>query len=485
MFVVVQHPFADLRPFSVGARSRLVERPTWPLARPMIDFVRSSGSVRARPRGGVDEWDGEEVFCDASMALRFPDSMAHVQRGPAVLAAGCRYSFRRFYSQGTTARIETGLRLAASVAQTAPLPAAWLEALFAWLSLDVAVGPRGRRAPPVRLIDAGAPLAAHYLRASTQRYKLPLPPLPPVAGWLFQACTPSIVIETDEGDPVALPRHTSPVTVPAAVGRLHHAWMQIGARRVSAWFVQRSGSDDPALRRLRIHLLRLHAEREALGALLAAVMQRKLDITQDVVLSDAIQQHLNGAIRAIERPARFGVEQTEMIDVARGAFETLFPGETTTLATMRLQIGAKVEVFMARARTQAATINNHHYHGEYMSTTITLGAVTVSGDFNIVTAKSIENSFNKATGAANPALGEALKALSQQVADLVKQLPPDKSEAAARDLEALTTEATSKAPRQKWYQLSGEGLVDAGKAVASMAGPIATAVGTVLGLLTL
>ena len=70
-----------------------------------------------------------------------------------------------------------------------------------------------------------------------------------------------------------------------------------------------------------------------------------------------------------------------------------------------------------------------------------------------------------------------------QVAELVKQLPPDMKESAARDLETLTAEATTKAPRKAWYELSAQGLVDAAQSVAAMAGPIVTVVGTVLGLL--
>ena len=485
MFVVLQHPFADLRAFDADACGR-IRNPPWPLAQVGVNFVRSSGSIQPRLGGGVDEWEGEDLYCDASSALRFPDRMALLRRGPAALPTRCGYSFRRFYSQGMTARIEVGLRLSAEEPPPADAIEAgrlWREALFSWLSLEVRVGPRANRAPAARLIDTGPALATHYLRASTYRHKLPLPPDPPVPQWWFQAGIPSLIVEAAFGQPLALPPHTRPVAIPAELGTLQHAWLQIGARRVSAWFLNSTGHDGAALRRLRIHLLRLHAERETLRAVLTAVAQKKLDIAASVALSDAVQAYLNEAIRAIERPARFGVAQTEMIDVARAAFGNLFAGDTSSLASMRRQIGEKVEGFMRRASNKAATVNEYHYHGEYMNTSITLGNVTVSGDFNLVTAKSIENSFNKAATAPDPALGTALKALSTQVAELVKQLPPDKKEAAARDLETLTTEATSKAPRKAWYELSAEGLKDAAKAVAGMAGPIATAVGAVLGLL--
>ena len=485
MFVVLQHPFADLRSFDQPDECHRVRNPPWPLGTEGVNFVRSSGSIQPRRGGGVAEWEGEDRYADASSALRFPDDMAHLQLGPEALAARCGYSFRRFYSQGMTARVEIGLRLSSEAGVSTDADKLWRDALFAWLSLEVAVGPRGNRAAPARLIDTGGALAKHFLRASTYRHKLPLRPDPPVPQWWFQAGIPSLIVETLQGEPLALPPHTRPVGIAPELGTLQHAWLQIGVRRVSAWFLASTGKDPAALRRLRIHLLRLHAERETLRAVLTAVTQHKLEIEKDAALSDAVQLYLNDAIRAIERPARFGVEQTEMIDVARAAFGDLFAGDTSSLATMRRQVGSKVEAFVRRASAKASTVNEYHYHGEYMSTTITLGNVTVSGDFNLVTAKSIENSFNKAATTTNPALATALKDLSTQVAELVKALPPDKKEAAARDLETLTTEATAKAPRKAWYELSAEGLKDAAKAVAGMAGPIATAVGTVLGLLTL
>ena len=80
-------------------------------------------------------------------------------------------------------------------------------------------------------------------------------------------------------------------------------------------------------------------------------------------------------------------------------------------------------------------------------------------------------------------LKDALKELTTKVAELAKQLPPEKAEQVSKDLAALTTEAVSKEPRKAWYELSASGLLEAAKAVASMTTPIATAVKAVISLL--
>ena len=77
MFLVLQHPFADMRHF-VGTPTGRLSRPAWPLVDTNVDFVRSSGLVRRRRKGGVEEWAGEETYGDASFA-----------RGPASLWGTC------------------------------------------------------------------------------------------------------------------------------------------------------------------------------------------------------------------------------------------------------------------------------------------------------------------------------------------------------------------------------------------------------------
>jgi hypothetical protein len=73
---------------------------------------------------------------------------------------------------------------------------------------------------------------------------------------------------------------------------------------------------------------------------------------------------------------------------------------------------------------------------------------------------------------------------NEAVAEMIKVLSPAQQEQVASDLKILTNEATSEAPRRKWYELSAQGLLEAAKAVGETALPVITAVNTVVGLLT-
>src|SRR5947209_5562703 len=127
MFLMLQHPFADLRHF-VGTPTGRLSRPAWPLVDTNVDFVRSSGLVRRRLKGGVEEWAGEETYGDASFALRFPDRLGDLALGPAGLQGCARFAFRRFHSEGKVARLEVGFRVnldAAEAESAGPMP--WLK----------------------------------------------------------------------------------------------------------------------------------------------------------------------------------------------------------------------------------------------------------------------------------------------------------------------------------------------------------------------
>lgn len=66
---------------------------------------------------------------------------------------------------------------------------------------------------------------------------------------------------------------------------------------------------------------------------------------------------------------------------------------------------------------------------------------------------------------------------------MTKHLPVEKARDAAKDLEALTTEAVSESPRKRWYDLSAEGLLEAAKTVGEMAAPVVTCVKALIPLL--
>ncbi|XOF33918.1 MAG: COR domain-containing protein [Candidatus Electrothrix sp. YB6] len=107
---------------------------------------------------------------------------------------------------------------------------------------------------------------------------------------------------------------------------------------------------------------------------------------------------------------------------------------------------------------------------------------TVHG--NTIAGSTIQNSFNTiAESDAEPALKTELERLCQQVEQMLPELPEEKREEAAQDLDSLVKEATKETPRRKWYELSAEGLIEAAKACAGMAAPVTATIKGILALL--
>lgn len=107
---------------------------------------------------------------------------------------------------------------------------------------------------------------------------------------------------------------------------------------------------------------------------------------------------------------------------------------------------------------------------------------TIHGD--VVAAHSIRNSFNKAASAQVPdELKDLLKQLATAVEKMSATLPKETAQQAARDLDTLVAEATSKAPRKAWWQLSVDGLKKAAENVGAIGKPVIELAGKIAALL--
>lgn len=476
MYLVVQYPFADMRAF-LGEQSSRLARPSWPLPTPGLEFIRSSGRVLLRPKGGLKEWAGEHAYGIASHAIRFPNRLGDVSFGPEGEPVFVQKTLRRFYSDGTVAHLDVGFRFT-DLKSSSP-QSGWLTFLRNAMSIQVRIRTAGSHAKPIRLLEAGASLARHYLIATTDRCATAAK----AADWWFCCGSPAILLEYPGDLWLHAPFHTREVLSSSGGVSVRYAWLQLYGPPCGVWFIATDEvTDRDYLRRLRIHLLRLHAERECLGLVLKHLLREDFELATVPSRLDAIQAYLNSAIRVIDKSEQHGFPKSAILDVAFDAVGLAFEGQEAALDLMRRQVAAKIKGYLRRNHSRANTVN--FIQGDQVNAEIKLGSVTVGGDFNLVTAKNIENSFNKAASAnVRNDLKESLKSLAVEVSKLAKQLPPEAAEAVSKDLEALTTEAIAKKPRKEWYELSAKGLLEAAKTVAEMAGPVTTAVKAVLALL--
>jgi hypothetical protein len=324
LLIISQIPVADARRF-VPSATHMLRAPSWPNARERREFVRGFGEVKPRLRGGLGPWVGEEVFCDARRAMRFPrgEGFWRLSAG-GYPAERFRWAYRRFHSDGYgVSRVEYGLYDRPRVWPGARGLTALAEACMSE-SLEVRGVDRvwQRRS----LLGAGEMLASALLRSSTEI----VAGFDPDVRWLMPGRSLTLIVyECLVGD------HTPGRGVPAlrAYGiDLSYKLVEHGGCYGGVWFLtSATGVDSTIVRDLRIHLLRLHAERECLKHILRAIANGVIEIVRGDPATEDLQRYLNEAFTRIFKPSYRGPARDEILRTAYESDELISSGDRASL----------------------------------------------------------------------------------------------------------------------------------------------------------
>jgi hypothetical protein len=71
MILFLQFTITDTRYFSTF-KDELLKKPQWPSPAPFREFVRSTGTIVERNKGGLASWVGENFVCRIGKAIKFP-----------------------------------------------------------------------------------------------------------------------------------------------------------------------------------------------------------------------------------------------------------------------------------------------------------------------------------------------------------------------------------------------------------------------------
>src|SRR6185437_6161545 len=319
MFVALQFPFVDVRPFIPAETGRLI-LPDWANeVQPDIDFVRSFGPVKRRLRGGIIEWPGEEMYFRALRALRFVDSAPKLPADMTGGVAGTRQSIasRRFLADGAaSARFEIGFAYRTTQQKEVRLRSKDFIALVRFvLSQNVVVHHEDSQ-KSCTLAEASQFLAKHYLRSS-QSLKAP----PPEDWWVAPGDT-LLLLEYDtwDTDVRGFPKHARKVEskiLEEAEVELAHMWVGYKGKQIGVWLLGYANADKSIrdlLRRLRLSLFRLHAERETMARVFRLVGRKKIETKRGTPQTDQLQTYISNAMRILSKQSYEGLPQSSILD---------------------------------------------------------------------------------------------------------------------------------------------------------------------------
>jgi hypothetical protein len=365
MFITLQFPLADSRHFVNSYTGRL-GAPPWPLADPARHFVRSVGPVRSRRPGFTDDWPGEDLPCDAKGAVKFAiPGGAQIETSYRIVQL--KPAFRRYFAGGNSrwagavARIDVGFSVIEKRIQAGNRNEGLSISYFKDIALSCLASPvivPGQTDGYRELVTVGSALARRMLRATTSTIA---PPERTENWWITPGC-PLVLIEANY--------HSS---IPEPLAALDRAWKSslrdtdpiaahyfLTVRRhgvtVPVWTVLHDpDADRAALRNLRIHLWRLHNEREVLKSILALCLEERLTPAKN----DKLRDYLARQSDRLRRSRTEGFIQRDLIDYAyqlddlinktdisklKEIIDTLGPGVTASVMPVVLPNHRKVQL---------------------------------------------------------------------------------------------------------------------------------------------
>lgn len=486
MFAAIQIPLADLRPFLSAETARLVI-PGWPNPQVDVEFVRAFGAVRERRHGGLSPWVGEGYYANAARALRFPPGFGRWPLIGKANTARLQCVFRRYFSDGgAVARVEVGFGPRNEELEPEALDGPGLIELIAGcLAVPVRVPMPGGERAAAELIGAGRPIAKHLLRSTTINAG------GKPEGWWLRALRPTAIVVYRSGEVLDLPQTVTTVPLQPGGPSIHHTVLARGGISVPVWLIPWEQTANPdEMRRIRLHLFRLHAEREVLKWTLSAAAQGRLASAGDIEPWNRLQRYLNDTIRLLRRDSGYGIETSEDLKSALRLGDLMNPGDRESLLAqfegMRANVFRKVEeVPSQQGRQPTIYIEKfNQFHGDaqmndYSSKddhSTNLGDVLNSqleGVFG--SGNTVQDSFQRIDhSGATEDVKNVLKELVEAVAKIGEggDVAPADKETAARDLDGLVKEATAASPRRGMIETLGDGLIQTAKKVGEVGMPI-------------
>jgi hypothetical protein len=328
MLLTLRFPVVDLRQFQRSDYADVIRLPrTWS----EDEFVRSFGQVKKRLKGPVEQWPTERVFSRYSRVLRFPRSfpMELTRRAdgqveffginrrlyPAtfrndlfhleVQVTGASRAFQRWGNDGW------------AIYEYAPfdLPAVLTGLLEATVTIKGPVG-----SVTTKLRHAGPDLAAAFEQATMRA---------DAAGHVVSGA-PAVVLEVmDHEEPGSAWRMRKDVEGGLSLYAEPRDGRKLG---IQTWMISRQIPDSRRSRELRIHLLRLHSEREFLRQLCRLLLSSP-DVNQlDETRSNSLQEAVSESLALLTRWKAYGFNNFDLMQVAFAADRVVTTQEYEVLA---------------------------------------------------------------------------------------------------------------------------------------------------------
>jgi hypothetical protein len=246
---------------------------------------------------------------------------------------------------------------------------------------------------------------------------------------------------------------------------------------VNVWVIQRGEATKEQSRSLRLCILRLHAEQEALDITLKQIKRRRIMNSSEQEIIDKFDHYFNNKTQLINRTKYAGINQSAVLAAFDASEQITAPATRQNLINRyqgaRLQVWRKIEDYqIRRATSRLVAITEINAGVLNVKNTIINGnsGIVNIAEMMIDVTNTVTNNMEKSS--LTDDVKVLMKELTDQITAISSEIDPKQAQRLGSDLQSLSNEMAQAEPRQAWYELSIKGLKDAAETVGEIALPI-------------
>lgn len=313
MIIFIQYTLTDIRSF-VGLKGVLLKSPTWPTPTPFKEFVRYSGQIIPRSKGGLNSWVGEDFVCKIRRGINVQNIV--LNKFPV--------EFRNVSKQQYTNGILTKYQFVFT-SKKSPLAvfnSNFLEDLKTSIdNMDISIRSKINSVSVTKMHTIDSYIKSLYILSSTKSKEIDIPRDMNFTNF----CIPQIYIHFEPHEKLLLSQKSLIDKKGGEPLNFHFygSWNHNQNKPVKIWICQQLKSNalsngDNRNRKLRISMLRFFSEYECLKSVMTAIQNDKIKVARGSQETDLLQGYLNKVTKTI-------LSDVSLIQHYTNSDETLIP----------------------------------------------------------------------------------------------------------------------------------------------------------------
>jgi hypothetical protein len=313
MIIFIQYTLADVRSLA-GLNKVLLKSPSWPTPTPFKEFVRYSGQIIPRSKGGLNSWVGEDFVCKIRRGIHLQN--IRLNRFPFEL----RNVSKQQYTNGILNKYEFVF-----VSRKSNLTAFnrnFMEDLKKSIdNTDISIRTQANCIVETKLHKIDSHIKSLYLLSSTKNKEVDIER----DKNLVNFCIPQVYIHFEPHEKLTISENnliTKKGGIPLNFN-FYGFWNHNQNKPVKIWICDQLELShltraDNRNRKLRISMLRFFSEYECLKSVMSAIQNGRINAPRGSSESDLLQGYLNKITKTI-------LSDVSLIQHYTDSDETLLP----------------------------------------------------------------------------------------------------------------------------------------------------------------